>query len=310
MIINGFVLEPDKELLPDYKISPFYTGDLVKNKNLPESDICDLFFKERFKDRDYIYTQSGREAINKALLYFDLNKNDCVTILTTTGNFYISSCVTKEIEKFCTWSRIIEENTKIILVNHEFGYPYKELLKLREYSLPIIEDCAHSFFTKDNEGAIGTVGDFVIYSFPKMFPLQIGGLLVSNLLNGIEKSNRIDEVKLKYIKKVLTHHLKSDEKIINKRIFNYNYLKDKFMSLDLTERFQLNHGIVPGVFMFQTNGQNIDLPELKKYYYAHGVQCSVFFGEESFFIPVHQSLDEQDLDYFYEVIKSFIQKPL
>jgi hypothetical protein len=59
--------------------------------------------------------------------------------------------------------------------------------------------------------------------------------------------------------------------------------------------------------MFRTDLHSLDLPELKKHLYAHGIQCSVFYGEEAFFIPVHQALSEQDMDYFVEVFKSFIQ---
>jgi hypothetical protein len=66
--------------------------------------------------------------------------------------------------------------------------------------------------------------------------------------------------------------------------------------------------VVPGVFMFRTNEQKIDLPKLKKYYYSHGVQCSVFYGERAFYIPVNQSLNEQDMLFFFEVIKSFLNQ--
>jgi len=277
MIINGFVIEPHRELLPDYKISPFCTGDLVKNRNLPSSDLCDYYLKERFKRMDFNYTLSGREAISRSLSYYNLEKKDCVTILTTTGNHYISSCVTNEIEKICSWSRLIEENTKIILVNHEFGYPYNDLLKLREYELPIIEDCAHSFFSQDKDCTIGTVGDFVIYSLPKMFPMQIGGLLVSNVPNRLEKQNQISPESLRYIKNVLSYSIKFEKEIIQTRLFNYNFLKSYFESLGFSERFQLVKDTVPGVFMFRTDEQKIDLPELKKYFYAHGVECSVFY---------------------------------
>jgi len=45
---------------------------------------------------------------------------------------------------------------------------------------------------------------------------------------------------------------------------------------------------------------------VKTYLWAHGIQCSVFYGEESFFIPAHQALSEGDILYFKEVIQSFI----
>jgi hypothetical protein len=302
-----FVLQPDPYSLPCYRIGPFQTRDLSINHCLPDSDLIDTYIKDRFGDKDYAYTINGRKAINIALGLCNLEKNDVVSILTTTGNFYISGCVTDEIGKYCKWSREMMPETKVILVNHEFGYPYKELRKLKNYNLPIIEDCAHSFFSRDEDDSTGNVGDFVIYSFPKMFPLQIGGLLVSNIPGTLEKKNQISEDELRHVKNVLSSQINLRENIIRDRISNYRYLRDKFESLGLTERFHLDKGVVPGVFMFKTDGHNIDLPELKKYFYAHGVQCSVFYGEEAFFIPVHQALGEQDMEYFYEVIKSFIK---
>jgi hypothetical protein len=301
-----FVINPDPYSMPCYRIGPFQTRDLSINHCLPDSDLIDEYFDERFANKDFIYTENGRLAISTALDFYNLGKDDVVTILTTTNNFYISSCVTNEIEKFSKWSRKIVPETKIIFVNHEFGFPYLELRQLKDYKLPIIEDCAVSFFSQDKNSDIGNVGDFVIYSFPKMFPLQIGGLLVSNILNKIEKKDKIDDLKSRYIKNVLSHNIKFKEEIINKRIYNYNYLNEKFKSLGFSERFNIKQGAVPGVFMFRTDKRKIDLPELKKYFYAHGVQCSVFYGEDAFFIPVHQALNEHDMEYFFEVIKSFI----
>jgi hypothetical protein len=305
-----FVINPDPYSLPCYRIGPFQTRDLAINHNLPASDLIDDYFNERFKNRVYIYTENGRKAINIALTHYNLQKNDVVSILTTSGNFYISGCVTKEIEKFCIWSREILPETKVILVNHEFGYPYIDLQKLKDYKLPIIEDCAGSFFSQDDNSDIGNTGDLVIYSFPKMFPLQIGGLLVSNLQGRTEKINQIDNESLRYTKNVLSNYIYSKEDIKKKRLFNYRFLESSFKSLGFATRFQLKNGVVPGVFMFRTNERKIDLAELKKYFYAHGIQCSVFYGEEAFFIPVHQALNEQDMLYFYEVIKSFIHKTI
>ncbi len=302
-----FVLNPDQYSLPCYRIGPFQTKDLSVNHCLPDSDLIDDYLKERFSDKDFIYTYNGRKAINISLGLCNLKEDDVVTILTTTENFYISGCVTSEIENYCKWSRKILPKTKVLLVNHEFGYPYKDLMELRKYNLPIIEDCAHSFFSMDDRNTIGNVGDFVIYSFPKMFPLQIGGLLVSNKSDKLEKKNQIGTDELRHVKNVLSSQINAKDKIISDRISNYKYLLEKFQTLGFTGRYQLSKGEVPGVFMFNTNDHTLDLPELKKYYYAHGVQCSVFYGEEAFFLPVHQALSQQDMDYFYEVIMSFIK---
>lgn len=302
-----FVLNPDPFLQPAYRISPFRTSDIAFNHSLPENDRIEDYFKERFRGRWYQYTYNGREAINIALKHYNLKKDDIVTIYTTTGNFYISSCVTKEIEKFCKWSRKLEKNTRVILVNHEFGFPYKNLIELKDLGIPVIEDCAHSFFSNNPDNSVGKVGDFVIYSFPKMFPLQIGGLLVSNLQESLYKKDQVSKEELRHIKNVLSWYIGTKDEIIQTRISNYNFLKERFEALGFRARFQLDQGVIPGVFMFSTEGHNLNLPELKKYFYSHGSQCSVFYGEEAFFIPVHQSLTEQDMEYFYEVMKSFLK---
>jgi len=303
-----FVINPDQYSLPTYRIGPFTTGDLSRNHLLPESDLIDAYFQERFAAKEYVYTVNGRQAIDIALDSLNLQKDDVVTILTTSGNFYISGCVTSTIEKYCKWSREMLPQTKAIFVNHEFGYPYPDIQKLKEYKLPIIEDCAGSFFSEDVDKSIGDVGDFVVYSFPKMFPLQIGGLLLSNGQGRLEENDQISEKELRHIKNVLSSQIGVREKIIRDRISNYRYLRDKFASLGFKERFQLKQGIVPAVFMFRTDGMNIDLSELKKYFYAHGVQCSVFYGEEAFFIPVHQALGEHDMNYLTEVMRSFLKQ--
>jgi hypothetical protein len=276
------------------------------NHALPDHNSIDGYFKHRFSGKAIQYTLNGREAISLALQHYQLRKDDVVTILTTTGNLYISSCVTGEIEKFCSWSRKLETNTKIILVNHEFGFPYQEMSALKELGLPIIEDCAHSFFSKGGDIEMGTAGDFVIYSFPKMFPLQIGGLLVSDVPGNMKKGTELNHHILSYLKKVLSHYIDSAGEIMDQRVSHYQSLQERVESLGFSARFPWTEGVVPGVFMFSVDDPPWNLPDLKRHFYAHGIQCSVFYGEEAFFIPVHQALSEYDMDYFYEVLKSFI----
>jgi hypothetical protein len=300
-----FVLNPDPYLMPCYRISPFETKDINSNNLLPQNDGIDDYCKKRFHNRHFYYTADGRKAINIAFQQYDLQKDDVVTIFTTSGNLYISSCVTNEIEKFCRWSRKMEEHTKLIFVNHEFGYPFKDLEQLKKYNLPIIEDCAHSFFSTDTTNHTGNAGDFVIYSFPKIFPLQIGGLLVSQKNIPVAAADVTSESSLQYIKNVASHYVAQKETIISDRLQNYQYLLKKLPAELFEERFALAAGIVPGVFLFKVKNPDADLVKLKQHLYAHGIQCSVFYGEQSFFIPVHQKLEKADLDYFAEVIGSF-----
>ena len=305
MFLNDFVLAPDKALTPSYRISPFRTKDILENRRLPDSTEAEDYFRSRFPGRRVVYCESARQGLGLALQDLGLAPTDLVTILTTTGNLYISGCVTREIEKVCRWSREIEPNTRCILVNHEFGFPYERLRELSRYELPIIEDAAHSFASNNAEGTVGTIGEYVIYSLPKFFPVQLGGLLLAPESCPVREPVTIDCKR--YLQKVVSSYLRSVEKAREARRHNYAALTDRFERLLCRPRFELTRGAVPGVFMFSTP-QDLDLPALKIFMQQHGIESSVFYGERAFFVPVHDRLSEADLDYFAEVVKAFMGK--
>jgi len=309
MLVKDFVLSPDKSLLPAYRISPFQTSDIVYNHALPLSASIDEYFRRRFSGRRFLYCESGRQAIHLALAALGLRRDDVVTILTTTGNFYISGCVTGEIEKFCRWSREIEPQTKALLVNHEFGFAYEKLRALRRFNLPIIEDAAHAFASNNREQSVGQIGDFVVYSFPKFFPIQTGGLLVfhENSPVRVGPAREASPSAKQSIQKVLSAHIDNLADAAKKRRENYRALATRFRKLGCTPRFQLSENSVPGVFMFRTPA-GVDLPALKTFVQEHGIESSVFYGEQAFFLPVHERLVPADLEYFAQVVTAFLSR--
>lgn len=301
-----FVHNPDPYSLPCYRIGPFQTKDLSLNNSLPESNQIKHYFADRFQNRDFSYTENGRKAINLALDFYNLKKEDVVTILTTSENFYISSCVTKEIEKFCSWSRKLESRTRVLFVNHEFGYPYQEMDYLSSLGIPIIEDCCTTFFSQDINNKVGNYGDFAVYSFPKFFPIQIGGLLVNNNNNKLKKNYSIDKEKEFYIRNVLSYYISSLDDLLAKRRGIFNYGSKKLLELGFTERFERDESIIPSAMLLKNNSIIEDLPSLKKSLWEHGIHSSIFYGEDAFFIPSHQNLTELDVDYFHAVLNSVI----
>lgn len=301
-IYNKYVITDDEFLQPSYGISPFTTKDISKNMGIVSSESSNECLQRYFKGQNYTFTLSGRDALNKALKQYNLKKDDVVTVLTTTGNFYISGCVTREIEKFCKWSREIEDKTKVLLVNHEFGFPYEELSCLLELGFPIIEDCAHSFISQNKENLVGKVGEYVIYSLPKFFPVQFGGVLIANNKENI--SSDLSLCEKEYLEKTISHYIPSIDQIKTKRRQNYLYLEKELEKINLKSRFEMDKIHCPGVYMFIIKGY--DLPKLKVFMQEHGVESSVFYGEDSFFIPVNQALEKEDLDYFICLIKRFL----
>lgn len=303
-----FINNPDPSLLPSYRISPFKTDSISFNHNLIEDNFVEEYFENRFGKGNYSITINGRESIKIALKQYNLMPNDVVTILTTTQNFYISSCVTKEIENFCQWDRKITPKTKVIFVNHEFGFPYQNMEKLLVLGIPIIEDCCTTFFSQDDNQKVGRYGDFSIYSFPKFFPIQIGGLIVKNNKDAYLDNSKINEIEIRYVKNVLSHYLKTEKELLTNRLVNFDYMLSQFLKYGFTERIKKNDNIYPTSFLFNNNNIIKDLPRLKEYLYMQGIQCSVFYGEDAFFVPCHQNMNRIDIDYILNCILHFKNK--
>ncbi|WP_197058913.1 DegT/DnrJ/EryC1/StrS family aminotransferase [Enterobacter sp. Bisph1] len=287
---------------PSYRISPFSTASISLNSTLPSPTEDAGFFNNRHPNYHQNYLLKARNGITLALKNLNLSENDFVTILTTTGNMYVSGCVTKAIESVCKWNREVTENTKAVLVVHEFGTVFNQMDKLYQLGIPVIEDFAHSF---NSTAKSAGKSDFVIYSFPKYFPIQYGGILLSR--NALTIHSAISAPQEDYIKRVVSEHIGFIDQYAKKRWENYYYLINKFSNYNCSPRFTFSETETPSVFMFCPPA-DVNLVALKAYMQSNGIECSVFYGEQSFFIPLHDKLHKTDLDYFVFVYGEFIKR--
>ncbi len=301
-----FIINPNAFLLPSFGMTPFKTEFVASNHLLPEDNECENYFDVRFGKGKWHFTSNGREAIKVALKKYNLDKNSLVTILTTSENFYISSCVTLEIEKICKWNRELLPETKLVFVNHEFGYPYPDMKKLVQTGLPIIEDCCTTYFSQDHSNNVGKYGDYTVYSLPKFFPIQIGGIVVSNLNIPFEVEVSLNEFQKQYIRNVLSQHLKNESQLLEKRSANFQYALSKFSKIGFTERFSKDNKVVPYSMLLNNNEIIKNLNAFKLFMSNNGIQSSIFYGEDAFFIPNHQSLSLVEIDFLFETISYYI----
>lgn len=285
-----------------YSISP-YNSASYKGEDSTKEDVKNLRRCLDLRLNRWCYTERGRAAIHQALSYYSLKPDDIVTIFTTSGNYYISSCVTNEIERFCLWSRKIEPKTKLIFINHEFGYPFKHPENLLKYNLPIIEDCAYGFFTKDPDNTMGKIGDFAVYSLSKAFSVNFGGILACNS-ERFELKSTLSRALVSELEKHLSCQIKDTDAIKTARLRNYNQFFNNLKSVGIKPFFKLEGGVIPGVILFKWEN-NIDYPALKAYMQGLGVESTVFYGKPAFYLPIHQNLGEMDIDNICEMIRNY-----
>lgn len=301
---NQFVINPEKFRIPHYSISPFssewISGNykILQSNQAVDSDLLSQYFG------NFLCFENGKSALYYALSQYQLQKNDEVYIITTTGNRYISSCVTGEIEKFCKWSRQLSDKTKVVLVNHEFGTVHKAMDEVLKLNLPVIEDMAMSLFSTDENKQTGNYGDFTIYSLPKFFPLQWGGILKTNSLYDKKKSSELKSCLSSELQKLLSFYLKDAENIKRLRKYNNALFQHHFSQSGFKSRFEYSSNETPSVFMCSTLS-SVNLDGLKIFLQQNGVEASVFYGEDAFFVPVHQNLKEEDVLFIVSLVKFY-----
>lgn len=218
-------------------------------KNLPinlKNDSLDFFI-----GNNSLFFSKAKEAMHYLAKKFNLNREDQVAIFTSSNNSYVSTCVSATFFNYCGISRVLNKNTKFIYVIHEFGKLHPDTMALRkmadEMQVVMIEDCAHTIDSFNQDFICGRVGDYAIYSLPKVFPMKNGGILVGNDLkeNVYNHHSEIDHA----IKKEFIQLYKHLQFFTLKRKENYNYLKGIFENFQIP--FEFSEGETPYFFILK-----------------------------------------------------------
>lgn len=123
---------------------------------------------------------------------------------------------------------ILDKSVKAILVIHYFGILHCDILSIKkmckENNVLLIEDCAHTLYTKHNNIYLGDFGDFSFYSLHKVLPVETDGILKINNKLYTQKDIKIsEEHKASY--STLEAFLQYDELNAHKKVFdNYKYM--------------------------------------------------------------------------------------
>lgn len=95
---------------------------------------------------------------------------------------------------FADLERKVDRSVSALHVIHYFGFaqPLEPIRRFCEaHRLKLIEDCALSLFTRDNDTWVGSVGDLALFSVYKTLPVPHGGFLVTKAVrsgNGLRRA--------------------------------------------------------------------------------------------------------------------------
>lgn len=256
-----------------------------------------------FFERKGFITINGRKAISLVCKKLNLKYDDEIYITTTFGTHYVSSCVTCTIFNFCKPSKILSNKTKAIFVIHEFGVPHNKIFKLKKLAqrmnIPLIEDCAHSIDSYINDKRIGQIGDYTIFSLPKVLEIPYGGIVLGDIEKSEYKKTRMEEESLAFIEFSLEKYLYRAKTYSRKRRNNFRFLCKKIKELNLKLYFEPNDNISPYAFPFIAKKKE----EIINLFRENYIECFSWLADEIVVLPVHQCLNQIDLKKFVNLLK-------
>ncbi|MGD0222650.1 MAG: DegT/DnrJ/EryC1/StrS family aminotransferase [Terriglobia bacterium] len=286
--------ENDSMIPAGIRISPFLHTYLDRACEDVDETVAERLLEEHL-GRPGTLTFSGRHALALVLADAGLGADDTVTILTTTGNSYVSGCVTHTIGRLCHWSMKIEPSTRLIVVIHEWGIPYARLDELLKLGIPVAEDCAYAFASTHNGKKLGRDGKYAIFSLPKFFPINYGGIVC-----GVRRQVEMLPAHRRAIFNVVGSDLPRLASIREARIAAWHYLEKRFAEIGCQPALSLHPGTIPGAFMFKPHDAVIP-EDIKRAYQSHGIEASVFYPWHAVFVPCHQHLTPGAMDYIVAV---------
>jgi len=243
---------------------------------------------------------NGRMAMTKLFETMNLAATDEIYITSSFDFPNISACVTCTIFNFCKPARIITENTKAIFIIHEFGVPHPRTFELKalakERSIPLIEDCAHtinSFF--DNGQQVGSIGDWTIVTFPKIFPVHIGGLLLGN--NNLNISSTTNTSVLKEAN-VVSSLWDTISWITERRAAAYELYIKLLSNSSYEFVFSETKNIAPWFFPLKVGNASKTIGILRE----NNIDCGLWHGTNIVVLPLHQYLTSEEIYYICNLL--------
>ena len=171
--------------------------------------IVEKLLKKKYNSKNVILTHSCTAALEICALLLKLKNDDEILLpsfsfVSVANAFALRNAKLKFLDvsketlnlKYEDIKKNINKKTKAIVVVHYAGYSEEidKIAKLaKKKRITLIEDCAHSIFTKFKKKYLGTFGDLSTFSFheTKNIHCGTGGALIINNKKFIEKANII-----------------------------------------------------------------------------------------------------------------------
>lgn len=295
------------------------------------------------------FTKSARIAFSYILKVIDFKKNESILIPAYIGYTeregsgvldpieenkvnYLFYPIEKDFKiNTNTIKKMVEKKSiKALLLIHYYGILHCDILEIKrickENNVLLIEDCAHTLYSKYKNKYLGDFGDFSFYSLHKVLPIKSGGYFkINNKKYFNTKLKVINEDKAPYntLEALLQYDELNSKDIVLK---NYEYMSDKLKNIDGLEVVfpHLEEGIYPlnlpiyltkiprEEFYFKMIDSGITLISLY-YQLINSIQESEYptshlISKKILNLPINQDIKKNEMDLIISFSKEILEK--
>lgn len=289
---------PAEDMQPKITFRPFHTGHLhwTAGPMLPINTSL-----VEFLGAEFTYLPGAEFAILSALKALDVEPGARVAVLSSLPESLPSPAVTDALDGYYQWTQKVHKDVRAILIHHRFGIPYQHLDQALNHGLPVIELCLDSFDSLVGTQRIGTFGDFAVFDFTRIFPMQFGALLVGKYYEDQEVWDRfacLDVDKRNEVREQLGLYWDTRPQLNSRRKELWSEFHELFRLVGMEPVLPLDDTAIPSAFLFRA------LPmypprAIQERLRQFGITAEIDEKEGWVALPCHQLITPQHRDYIF-----------
>ncbi len=338
-----------------------YINDILANKYFSENIYVKKFEEmlcNSFNSKYAISTSSGTSALYLSLLSLGIDGDSEVIIPSFSCSAVLNAvlyCNAKPVivdvnldDLNISYEEVkkhITKKTKAIIVPHMFGFPSKDIEKIVELGVTVIEDITQSLKAKVNRKNVGSFGKLNVVSFyatKLITTFGEGGAVLTNdyklykIIKDLKEYDKKDKFILRYNYKITEVQaamgivqLESLDEFIKKRREIFRFYQTELCDIKDIEiltplpkidavfyrciiKFLKKQNLKHIISEFKKCGVEVNRPvylPLDKYYFGEFVcKNSKLLYDTTLSLPIYPSLKKQELRKIVSVLKNILKK--
>jgi hypothetical protein len=306
---------PPPGVLPRMSQHPFHTGNLHWDAG-PMMPINTQLYE--FLGADFTYMPDAEFAILSGLKALDVKQNDTVLIVSSFPESTPAPAILKTLDGFCKWTYDQRKDTKAVIVNHRFGFPYQQIDNFEKLRQPILEISLDCLNLTIGSQKVGTLGDLSVFDFTRIFPMQYGAVLVGEHFDDKhiwDNFGCLDVDKRNQTREQLGIFWEQQPEIHQHRMNLWGEYLKLFQQVGMEPQLQLDENSIPSAFVFRTLPQYPPIV-IQERLLSFGVTVEIDPEVGWVALPCHQNISPAHRDYIFGVYRgmmnpcvSFVRPP-